>query len=77
MLRLVAMCCAIAILAFETARPARAAGETTTYDTVDAIEVLSDQIKVTGIISGQGAPSTRLYQLVSSPPLLDDQRVHR
>ena len=68
MFRLVAMCCAIAAFTFEAPRPAAAAaGDTTTYDTVDAIEVQADQIKVTGIISGQGDPTTRLYKIVSSP----------
>ena len=67
MFRLVAMCCVIAALTFEAPLPASAAtGDTTTYDTVDAIEVFADQIKVTGIISGQGAPSTRMYRIVSS-----------
>jgi hypothetical protein len=69
MLRLVAMCCAIAAFTFGALPPAAAAfGDTITYDTVDAIEVLADQIKVTGIISGQGAPSTTLFRIVSSPP---------
>src|SRR5712672_2848201 len=68
MFRLVAMCCVIAAFTFEAPRPAAAAaGDTTTYDTVDAIEVQADQIKVTGIISGQGDPTTRLYKIVSSP----------
>jgi len=68
MFRLVAMCCAIAAFTFEAALPAGAAvGDTTTYDTIDAIEVLADQIKVTGIISGQGAPNTTLYRIASSP----------
>jgi hypothetical protein len=66
-LRLVVMCCAIAAFTFGSPPPAVAAfGDTTTYDTVDAVEVLADQIKVTGIISGQGAPSTTLYGIVGS-----------
>jgi hypothetical protein len=69
MFRLVAMCCAIATFTFAAPRPAAAAvGDTTTYDTVDAVEVMADQIRVTGIISGQAAPSTQLYRIVSSPP---------
>jgi hypothetical protein len=69
MFRLVAMCCAIATFTFEAPRPAAAAvGDTTTYDTVDAVEVMADQIRVTGIISGQAAPSTQLYRIVSSSP---------
>ena len=67
MFRLVAMCCAIAAFTFGGMQPAVAAfGDTTTYDTVDAVEVLSDQIKVTGIISGQGVPSTTRYSIVGS-----------
>lgn len=67
MLRLVAMCCAIAAFTFGRLPPAVAAlGDTTTYDTVDAVEVLDDQIRVTGIISGQAVPSTVLYKIRSS-----------
>lgn len=65
MFRLVAMCCAIAAFTFGGLPPAVAAfGDTTTYDTVDAVEVLADQIRVAGIISGQRAPSTTLYTIV-------------
>lgn len=67
MFRLVVMCCAIAAFTFAGLPPAVAAfGDTTTYDTVDAVEVLGNQIRVTGIISGQSAPSTTLYGIVSS-----------
>jgi len=67
MFRLVAMCCAIAAFTFGDLPPAVAAfGDTITYDTVDAVEVLADQIKVTGIMSGHGVPSTTVYRIVSS-----------
>lgn len=66
MFRLVAMCCAIAMFLFGDPLPAAAAGNPITYDTVDAIEVLANEIKVTGIISGQDAPSTTLYTIISS-----------
>lgn len=69
MFRLVAMCCVFATVTFEALLPATAAiGATTTYDTVDAVEVLADQIRITGIISGQDAPSTRQYEIWGSPP---------
>lgn len=69
MFRLLAMCCVLAALTLEAPLPARAAiGATITYDTVDAVEVLTDHIKVTGIISGQGASSATLYEIWGSPP---------
>jgi len=66
MFRRVAMWCAIAAFTFAGLPPAMAAGNTITYDTVDAVEVLADRISVTGIISGQGTPSTREYTIFSS-----------
>lgn len=64
------MFCVIAVFMFGASRPADAvgAGDTTIYDAVDAIEVQSDRIKVTGIISGQSDPSTTMYQIASSSP---------
>ena len=67
MFRLVAMCCAIAAFTLGGLPSAMAAfGDTTTYDTIDAVEVLGAQIRVTGIIAGQAAPSTALYTIINS-----------
>jgi hypothetical protein len=61
------MCCAIAAFTFTGLSPAVAAfGDSITYEAVDAVEVLADQIRVMGIISGQGAPSTTLYTIVNT-----------
>jgi hypothetical protein len=73
MFRLVAMCCAITAFTFEAARPAAAAvGDTIAYDTVDAIEVFGPQIRVTGIISGQGSPTTAQYTVLGSRTASND-----
>ncbi|HEY0987478.1 MAG TPA: hypothetical protein VGD80_10525 [Kofleriaceae bacterium] len=48
----------------ESARAAQ--GDVTAYDTVDAIEVQASTITVTGIIAGQGAPSTTRYSILST-----------
>lgn len=66
MFRLVAICGAIVGFTFGMLPPAMGAGNTITYDTVDAVEVLSNRITVTGIISGQGTPSTSQYTILSS-----------
>jgi hypothetical protein len=62
-----AICSVIAVTAsLASSQPASAAGEIT-YDTVDAIEVRSNVITVTGIKSGQAGPSTATYTIASSP----------
>lgn len=62
MFRLVAMCCAIVAVMVGGPLPAMAAtSDTTTYD---AVEVVSSVITVTGIISGQGAPTTTTYTVL-------------
>jgi hypothetical protein len=75
------MCCAIAALTFEAPLPAMAAmaaiGATITYDTVDAVEVLTDQIRVTGIISGQDAPQHEAVRDLGFAPFQPDHRAHR
>jgi hypothetical protein len=65
MFRLVVMCCAIAASTIAGPLPAMAAfNDTTTYDTIDAVEVVADLITVTGITSGQGTPTTATYQVL-------------
>ena len=67
MTRQLATCLAIAALAMISPEPARAAqGDVTAYDAVDAIEVQGSTIAVTGIVAGQGAPSTTRYIINSS-----------
>jgi hypothetical protein len=62
MFRLAMMCCAIAAFTVAGPLPAMAAfGDTTSYATIDAIEVVASNITVTGIISGQGTPTTTTY----------------
>lgn len=64
MTRQLATCLAIAALTMISPEPARAAqGDVTVYDTVDAVETLGSQMTVTGIIAGQGAPSTTRYRV--------------
>ena len=67
MTRLLVTCLAIIGLLFVSWTPAAAdtyAYSSAVYDTVDAIEVRGlNWITVTGIIAGQGAPSTLTYQL--------------
>ena len=65
MFRLVVMCYAIAAFTVGGPLPAMAATSgTTAYDTIDAVEVVDTFITVTGIISGQGAPTTTTYVVV-------------
>lgn len=66
MFRLVTICVAIVGFTFGMLPPAMGAGNTITYDTVDAVEVVANRITVTGIISGQGTPSTNSYSILSS-----------
>jgi hypothetical protein len=70
MTRHLVTCLAFTALLFVSPTPAAAAtfaNDSAVYDTVDAIEVLkesstiADGIKVTGIISGQSAPSELSY----------------
>src|SRR5687768_15681500 len=62
MIRHLITCLTIAALTMIAPESARAdLGDVTAYDTVDAIEVTSNDIVVTGIIAGQGAPSTTRY----------------
>jgi hypothetical protein len=69
MTRSLAACLVIAAFSLGSPPPARAAiGDTTTYDTVDAIEAVGAQIKVTGIVAGQDVPTTKLYSVVNSSP---------
>ena len=57
----------IASLATLSPRPAAADGTPIIYDTVDALQLRANNtIRVTGIISGQGAPSTTDYNLITS-----------
>jgi hypothetical protein len=59
------MCCAIVAVTVGGPLPAMAAtSDTTTYDTIDAVEVVGSVITVTGIISGQGAPTTTTYTVL-------------
>jgi hypothetical protein len=53
---------AIAMISPESARADP--GDVITYDTVDAFEVRTGDIVVTGIIVGQSAPSTTSYNIV-------------
>ncbi len=69
MFRLVATCCAIAAFTFGQPLSAMAdPGPITTYDTVDAVGVRGNVITVTGIISGQGAPTTTTYSTSGGDP---------
>jgi hypothetical protein len=64
MIRHLITCIAIAALAMIAPESARAApGDVTAYDTVDAIEAIGNDIIVTGIIAGQGAPTTTQYNI--------------
>jgi hypothetical protein len=55
---------AIAALTMISPESARAdTGDVTAYATVDAIEAIGNDIFVTGIIAGQGAPSTTRYDV--------------
>ncbi|HZJ67532.1 MAG TPA: hypothetical protein VFD36_28710 [Kofleriaceae bacterium] len=36
------------------------------YDTVDAVEVVANQISVTGIVTGEGAPSRRTFSILAN-----------
>jgi len=64
-----ATCIAIAALTMISPRPAAASiGDIiAAYDTVDAIEVVANQITVTGIVTGEGAPSRRTFTILGSP----------
>ena len=66
MFRLVAIYGAIVGLTLGVLPPAMGAGNTITYDTVDAVEVLANIITVTGIIAGQSTSSTTQYTILSS-----------
>ena len=56
----------IASLATLAPRPAAADGTPVIYDAVDALQIRNNNvIRVTGIISGQGAPSTTDYNLIA------------
>ena len=67
MTRSLAACLVIAALTLGSPPPARAAsGDITTYDTIDAIEVVASQITITGIVTGQGSPSTTAYTIAVS-----------
>ena|ERR1041384_621210 len=56
----------LASLAILSPRPAAADGTPIVYDTVDALQLRNNNvIRVTGIISGQGASSTTDYNLIS------------
>lgn len=68
MTRLLVTCLAIMGLLFVSWTPAAADTYSAVYDTVDAIEVSGNfnQITITGIIAGQGAPSTLIYNLYVS-----------
>ena len=64
-----ATCIAIAALTLISPRPAAAnIGDIiAAYDTVDAIETAANQITVTGIVTGEGAPSRRTFTIIGSP----------
>jgi hypothetical protein len=69
-------CFTLGALCLLSSQPARAAfGEVIAYDTVDAIKVVDTRIFVTGIIAGQGAPTTTKYEIrtagVSSGAAID------
>jgi hypothetical protein len=57
----------IASLATLAPRPAAADGTPIIYDAVDALQLRNNNvIRVTGIISGQGAPTTTDYNLITN-----------
>lgn len=68
MTRPLATCIAISALALLAPRPAGAnIGDIiAAYDTVDAVEVVANQITLTGIITGEAAASRRTFAIFGS-----------
>lgn len=69
MIRQLAICVMVAGFVTLSSRPAAAYPVDIRYDTIDAVEAAgATAITVTGIISGDGSPSTRTYGLLFSTP---------
>jgi hypothetical protein len=67
MIRTLVICVALAALCLISSQPVNAeTGTVTLYDTVDAIKVSDSRITVTGIITGDSAPSTAVYTILST-----------